>query len=132
MKNMKILTNKDHFDILNKGGFLTYFFQNLKGGELMSKGIKILLLVLVFLSFSLSGCYYFSATKEMKASEQMLSELKAADGAKLAPYEYCSAEKFLENAKREAAESDYKAAKGFASRSKSASEAGLDEIKKKK
>jgi hypothetical protein len=88
--------------------------------------------IIIFLSFSLSGCYYFSATKEMKAAEKLTSELKAAGGATLAPYEYCSAEGFLGNAKREADESDYKAAKEFASRSKSAAQAGLAEIKKKK
>jgi len=97
----------------------------------MSKGIKILLLVLVSLSFSLSGCYYSSAMREMKAADQMFSQLKAADGAKLVPYEYCSAEQFLANAQREAAESDYKQARVFASQSRSASEAGLAGVKKK-
>jgi hypothetical protein len=132
MKRMKNLDKQKSFRYFKERRVFNTFFHNLKGGELMSKGIKISLLVLVFLSFSLSGCYYFSATKEMKAAEQLLSELKASDGGKLAPYEYCSAEKFLENAKGEAAESDYKAAKGFASRSKSASQTGLDEIKKNK
>jgi hypothetical protein len=97
----------------------------------MSKRIWIFLCILAFLSLSLSGCYYFSATKEMKAAEQLISELKAAGGPTLVPYEYCSAEKFLENAKLEANESDYKAAKEFASRSKSAAETGLSTIKKK-
>jgi len=67
----------------------------------------------------------------MKAAEKLISELKAAGGATLVPYEYCSAESFLGNAKREADESDYKAAKEFASRSKSAAEVGLAAIKKK-
>jgi len=97
----------------------------------MSKRIWSFLLILVFFSFSLSGCYYFSATKEMKAAEKLTSELKAAGGPTLVPYEYCSAEKFLENAKLEAAESDWKAARDFSTRSKSAAEAGLSEIKKK-
>jgi len=97
----------------------------------MSKRIWTFLCILAFLSLSLSGCYYFSATKEMKAAEQLISELKAAGGPTLVPYEYCSAEKFLENAKLEANESDYKAAKEFASRSKSAAETGLSTIKKK-
>ena len=97
----------------------------------MGKRIWTFLCILILLTFSLSGCFYFSATKEMKAAEKLISELKAAGGATLVPYEYTSAEKFLENAKMEANESDYKGAKEFASRSKSAAEAGLAEIKKK-
>jgi len=46
-------------------------------------------------------CIYFSANKEMKSCEQLLSELKAAGGPTLVPYEYTSAEKLLENAKME-------------------------------
>jgi hypothetical protein len=98
----------------------------------MSKRVWVVLLVLVFFSLSFSGCYYFSATKEMKAAEKLLADLKAQGGEKLVPYEYCSAEKFLENAKLEYNESDYREAKGFASRSKSVAEAGLAEIQKKK
>jgi hypothetical protein len=97
----------------------------------MGKRVSTLLCILTILSLSLSGCYYFSATKEMKGAEQLLSELKAAGGATMVPYEYCSAESFLGNAKREADESDYKAAKEFAGRSKSAAETGLAKIKKK-
>ncbi len=67
----------------------------------------------------------------MKAAERLTSELKAAGGATLVPYEYCSAESYLGNAMREADESDYKAAKEFATRSKSAAEAGLAQVKKK-
>lgn len=97
----------------------------------MGKRIWTFLFILVFFSFSLSGCYYFSATKEMKAAEQLISELKAAGGPTLVPYEYCSAEKFLENAKLEADQSDWKHARDFASRSKSAADAGLAQVKKK-
>ena len=97
----------------------------------MGKRIWTFLFILVFFSFLLSGCYYFSATKEMKAAEQLISELKAAGGPTLVPYEYCSAEKFLENAKLEADQSDWKHARDFASRSKSAADAGLAQVKKK-
>ena len=97
----------------------------------MGKSVWTFLFILVFFSFSLSGCYYFSATKEMKAAEQLISELKAAGGPTLVPYEYCSAEKFLENAKLEADQSDWKHARDFASRSKSAADAGLAQVKKK-
>jgi cytochrome c biogenesis protein ResB len=97
----------------------------------MGKSVWTFLFILVFFSFSLSGCYYFSATKEMKAAEQLISELKAAGGATQVPYEYCSAEKFLENAKLEADQSDWKHARDFASRSKSAADAGLAQVKKK-
>lgn len=97
----------------------------------MGKRILTFLLVLVFFSFSLSGCYYFSAKKEIKSAETLLSDLKGAGGATRVPYEYTSAEKFLEISKIEFNENDFKSAKGFASRSKSAAEAGLAEVKKK-
>ena len=97
----------------------------------MSKRGLCFLLVLVFFSLSLSGCYYFSAKKEMKNAASVLMELKTAGGATKVPYEYCSAEKFLEISKMEFDENDFKNAKGFATRSKSAAEAGLTEIKKK-
>ncbi len=97
----------------------------------MSKRTWALLFILIFFSFSISGCYYFSAKSEMKAAEKSFSELRAAGGQTLVPYEYCSAEKLLEISKLEAAESDWKAARNFANRSKSAAEAGLVEIKKK-
>jgi len=98
----------------------------------MSRRIWVLLLVLAFFSLSLSGCFYSQAMKGMKAAERSLSDLKAQGGEKLVPYEYCSAEKFLENAKGEAGESDWKHARDFAARSKGASEAGLAQIQKKK
>lgn len=89
------------------------------------------LFIFIFFSFSLSGCLYEKAMKEMKAAEQLISELKAAGGPTLVPYEYTSAEKLLENAKLEASENDWTHAKEFASRSKSAAEAGLAQVKKK-
>jgi thioredoxin-related protein len=98
----------------------------------MNKKISKLLMILILLSFFTTGCYYFAAKKEMKSAEQLISELKREGGATLVPYEYCSAETFLENAKMEAGQSDWKHAKGFASRSKSAAETGLTEVKKKK
>jgi hypothetical protein len=98
----------------------------------MGKRILTFLCILVLFSFFLSGCYYFSCMKEMKSAEQLISELKAAGGPTLVPYEYTSAEKFLEVAKEEAGEADWKSAQGFATRAKSAAQAGLDEVKKKK
>ena len=97
----------------------------------MSKRVWVFLLVLGFFSFSLSGCYYFSARNEIKSAEKLLSDLKGAGGATLVPYEYCSAEKFLEISKMEFSENDFKEARGFATRSKSAAQAGLSEVKKK-
>ncbi len=97
----------------------------------MRKRIWPFLLVLSFFSFSASGCYYFSARNEIKAAERLLADLKGQGGEKRVPYEYCSAEKFLEVSKMEFDENDFKEAKGFASRSKSAAEAGLGKIKKK-
>ncbi len=90
-----------------------------------------LLFIFVFLSFSLSGCYYFAAKNEIKEAEKYLAELKAAGGEKNAPYEYCSAESYLYGAKLEFDHNDYKVAKGFASQSKSASKSGLEIVKKK-
>jgi hypothetical protein len=97
----------------------------------MSKRVWTFFCLIVFLSFSLSGCYYFSAKKEIANAEKSLSELKGSGGEKQTPYEYCSAEKFLEASKLEFSQGDYGPAKGFAERSKSAAEAGLAEIKKK-
>jgi len=90
-----------------------------------------LLFILIFFSFSISGCYYSSAKSEMKAAEKPFSELKAAGGRTLVLYEYCSAEKSLEISKLEANENNWKAARDFANRSKSAADAGLAETKKK-
>ena len=96
-----------------------------------TKSLKFLI-ILVLISFSTTGCYYCAAKKEMKSAEKLLSELKREGGPQLVPYEYCKAETFLGNAKMEADQSDWKHAKDFASRSKSASETGLTEVKKKK
>ena len=98
----------------------------------MNKRGLIFLMVLVFFSFSLSGCYYFSARNEIKSAEKLISELKEAGGATLVPYEYTSAEKFLEISRMEFDENAFNVAKGFATRSKSAAQAGLGEVKKKK
>jgi len=98
----------------------------------MSRRIWVYLLVLAFFSLFFSGCYYFSATKEMKEAEKSLSELKAAGGQTLVPYEYTSAEKFLDISRIEFSEPGYKPAAEFARRSKAASQAGLAEIQKKK
>ena len=97
----------------------------------MRKTIRTFLLILVLFSFLLSGCYYFSAKKEIANAEKLLSELKASGGQTKAPYEYCSAEKFLEASKIEFGQGDYGPAKGFAERSKSAAETGLADMKKK-
>ena len=98
----------------------------------MGKWALRFFVVLCLLSFVLSGCGYFATKKEIGNAERLLSELKAAGGAKLVPYEYCSAEAFLEVSRLEFGENDFKAAKGFVERSKSAAEAGLAEVKKKK
>ena len=106
--------------------------ENQKGGESMSKKTWKLLMVLGLLSFFATGCYYFAARNEMKTAETLISELKGAGGETLVPYEYCSAKSFLEMSRMEFDENDFKAAQEFATRSKSAGEAGLAEVKKKK
>ena len=97
----------------------------------MGKRNLALLFILIFFSFSLFGCHYSSAKKEIATAGKLLSELKGAGGEKQVPYEYCSAEKFLEAANIEFGQNDFGPAKGFAERSKSAAEAGLAQIKKK-
>lgn len=98
----------------------------------MSKRIWTFSLILIVISLLLSGCYYFSAKKEIANAEKLISELKKEGGTTIVPYEYCGAEKFLEISKMEFDEGDYKDAKGFAERSKSVAETGLVETKKKK
>jgi len=97
----------------------------------MRKGYFIFLFVFVFFAFSLSGCYYFSAKKEIGNAEKLLSELKGAGGEKKAPYEYCSAQGFLEASRVEFFQGDYGPARALAERSTSAAQAGLAEVKKK-
>ena len=98
----------------------------------MRKRGLTLLLVLVCFSFSVSGCGYFVARNDIKAAEIATAELKGAGGATLAPYEYCSAESFLEASKFVLTENSWKVSREFAARSKSAAEAGLAEVRKKK
>ncbi|OGP95887.1 MAG: hypothetical protein A2157_20165 [Deltaproteobacteria bacterium RBG_16_47_11] len=95
------------------------------------KKIGSFLVMLVLFSFLLSGCYYFSAKKEMRNADKLINELKAAGGETLAPYEYCSAGDFFVVSQIEFNEKDFKASKQFAERSKSAAEAGLTKAKKK-
>ena len=97
----------------------------------MLKRVGTLAMVIFLLSFFTSGCYYFSAKKEIGNAEKLVSELKGAGGEKKAPYEYCSAEKFLEGSKIEFSQNDFGPAKALAERSTSAAQAGLAEVKKK-
>jgi hypothetical protein len=97
----------------------------------MKKGYFIFFFIFVFFTLSLSGCYYFSANKEIRNAEKLLSELKGAGGEKQVPYEYCSAEGFLEVSRVEFSQGDFGPARGLAERSTSAARAGLAEIKKK-
>jgi hypothetical protein len=87
--------------------------------------------ILCLFSLVLSGCGYFTVKKEIENAERLLSELKAAGGAKLVPYEYCSAESFLQVSKYRFSENSFKHAGILAGRAKSAAEAGLAQVKKK-
>ncbi|HMK77855.1 MAG TPA: hypothetical protein VK568_16985 [Thermodesulfobacteriota bacterium] len=98
----------------------------------MNSRIVKFLLFLVLFSLVLSGCHYFSAKKEIANADKLYSDMKGMGGEKLVPYQYCSAEKFLEISRIEFDSNDFKTAEGFAKRSISASEAGLAEIQKKK
>jgi hypothetical protein len=97
----------------------------------MRKGYFVGLFIFVFFAFSLSGCYYFSASKEIDRADKLLSELKGAGGEKKVPYEYCSAQAFLEGSKVEFSQGDFGPARALAERSVSAAQAGMTEIKKK-
>lgn len=96
-----------------------------------SRVVKFLLFLVLF-SLVLSGCHYFSAKREIANADKLYSDLKGQGGEKLVPYQYCSAEKFLEISRIEFDSNDFDAAEGFAKRSISASDAGLAEIQKKK
>ena len=98
----------------------------------MNRRTAKFLVFFVLFSFALSGCHYFSAKKEIANAERLYSDMKGKGGEKLVPYQYCSAEKFLEISRIEFGSNDFKAAEGFANRSISASEAGLAEIQKTK
>jgi len=97
----------------------------------MVKRIGTLIMVIALFSFFTSGCYYFSAKKEIGNAEKLLSELKGAGGEKKTPYEYCSAQGFLEASRVEFSQNDFGPAKGLAERATSAAQAGLAEVKKK-
>jgi hypothetical protein len=97
----------------------------------MERRIWAWILVTGLLSSSLTGCYYFAAKDQMKTAEQLISNLKSQGGERLVPYEYCSAERFLELSRMEFDENDYKQSKRFADRARSAAEAGLSQTKKR-
>jgi hypothetical protein len=97
----------------------------------MKRRTLALLLVFAF-SFLFSGCYYFAARDQMKTATNLISDLKGQGGERLVPYEYCSAQTYLEVSRMEFDQYDYKQAKKFADRSTVAAEAGLVEVKKKK
>jgi len=90
------------------------------------------LLVLVFFGFSLSGCYYYAAKNQMNTADRLVSDLKGKGGERLVPYEYCSAEKFLELSRMEFDEHDYKQSKKFADRAALAAQTGLAEMNRQK
>ena len=97
----------------------------------MLRRVLVSVLILCFLLPFISGCAYWPAKKEMGKAEAALAELKAKGGATKAPYEYCSAESFLQMSKMEFGENDFQRAKQFAITSQSASQAGLTEAQKK-
>ena len=94
----------------------------------MRKKVALFVGILTLLSF-VSGCYYWSAKKEIASAESLIGELTAAGGMGIAPYEYKSAERLLMNAKGEFAENDCEHAQVFAIESKAAAEAALAKSK---
>ena len=95
----------------------------------MKKLIVVVLVVFAF-SFALSGCY--SATRnQMQTAQKLISDLKAQGGEQKAPYEYWSAEKYLEVSGIEFNETGYGPAKEFADRSIAAAQAGLAKVRGK-
>ena len=95
----------------------------------MRKRIWVCFVILCLLSLFSSGCAYNKAKSEVSKAAQMVSQLKAAGGQQKVPYEYCSAEKFLEISNKEFGRTDYKGAEQFAIRSKAASQTGLSKVK---
>lgn len=93
--------------------------------------LRFLLLTICLLCLVLSGCGYFATKKEITNVERMLSELKASGGDKLVPYEYCSAVGFLQVSKYRFAENNFKQARIFLGRARSAAETGLKKVKGK-
>ncbi len=95
---------------------------------------KSWVLLFVFTLFCLvsPGCSYFAARDQIRDADRLVSDLSAGGGEKLVPYEYCSAEAFLDISRMGFDDYDYKAAKEFADRSKAAAEEGLSKVKSKK
>ena len=88
------------------------------------------LLALLFVGFSLFGCYHYAAKSQIKTTSGMLADMKARGGEKIVPYEYYSAETYLEGAQYELGENDHKDAKKLADRARAAAEQGLSLMKK--
>jgi hypothetical protein len=103
----------------------------LEGGDFMSRRIWFFLGMFVLIPILLSGCGFYETRDQIRSAEKSLGDLKSAGGEKLAPYEYCSAEQYLGISKVFLNRAEYKNARDFGARSKSASEAGLLEVKKK-
>ena len=115
----------------NKIGVVMLFrggLTQLKGGDIMRKKVALFVVILTLLSF-VSGCYYWSAKKEIGNAEAMFAQLEAAGAMSMAPYEYKSAEKFLWNAKEEFGQNDCEHAQVFALQSQAASQAALAKSK---
>ena len=98
----------------------------------MSKRNGLFLMLFVLIPFLLLGCGAQEARNQIQSAEKAFADLKTAGGEKLAPYEYCSAESYLGISKMFYSRTQYKNTMEFVARSKSASEAGLVEVKKKK
>ncbi len=92
----------------------------------------VFLAIFILIPLLLYGCGFYETRDQIRSAEKSLSDLKAAGGEKLAPYEYCSAEAYLGISKMFYDKAQYKTAGEFVGRSKSASDAGLAEVKKKK
>ena len=97
----------------------------------MSRKVWLSLIFFVLIPFFLFGCGFYETRNQIQSAEKSFADLKAAGGEKLAPYEYCSAEAYLGISKMFYDKAQYKDAGKFVSHSKSASEAGLAQIKKK-
>jgi|GEM_PF-313484 len=99
---------------------------------MLRRVLMSVLILCLLLPFTSGCCTYWSAKKEMDKAETALAELKAKGGATKVPYEYCSAESFLEASKFVLNENSWKVSREFSARSKSAAEAGLAEVRKRK
>lgn len=91
---------------------------------------KISASLLLALALGLSGCFGpITATKELNDAEVALERARVADANERAPYEYFTAEHYLQKAKEEWGYSDFQASNMYAAESRRHAERALTKAK---